>query len=212
MARKLVSNWDKKHIPKTEKGFTERSFQAALETQYCGSGLYKSNVSRNRLRRVASILQSEELENMATSDIKWDKIKSITHIGNEETYDIHVEEHHNFVANNFVIHNSGAIEQDADMVIFLYRPEYYGFDQDEEGNSVKGVAEIIVAKHRNGALDTVKVRFVAENAKFENLDAFGGGDFDDLTPLSDIITIGSKMNDNMDTSQFGNMADDDVPF
>ena len=110
------------------------------------------------------------------------------------------------------LRESGAIEQDADMVIFLYRPEYYGFDQDEEGNSVKGVAEIIIAKHRNGALDTVKVRFVAENAKFENLDTFGGGDFDDLTPLSDIITLGSKMNENLDTSQFGNIGEDDVPF
>ncbi|MGB1205548.1 MAG: replicative DNA helicase [Chitinophagales bacterium] len=204
--------WGSIRTMKKEKGFTERTFQAALETQYCGSGLYKSNISRNRLQRVANILESEGLENMATSDIKWDKIKSITHIGNEETYDIHVEEHHNFVANNFVIHNSGAIEQDADMVIFLYRPEYYGFDQDEEGNSSKGVAEIIIAKHRNGALDTVKVRFVAENAKFENLDTFGGGDFDDLTPLSDIITLGSKMNGNVDTSQFGDIDEDDVPF
>ena len=56
------------------------------------------------------------------------------------------------------------------------------------------------------------MRFVAENAKFENLDAFGGGDFDDLTPLSDIITLGSKMNGDVDTSQFGNIGEDDVPF
>ncbi|HNL06119.1 MAG TPA: replicative DNA helicase, partial [Chitinophagales bacterium] len=54
------------------------------------------------------------------------------------------------------LRESGSIEQDADMVIFLYRPEYYGFDVDEEGNSSKGVAEIIIAKHRNGPTDTAK--------------------------------------------------------
>src|SRR5690606_25560326 len=54
------------------------------------------------------------------------------------------------------LRESGAIEQDADIVSFIYRPEYYQIDEDENGNSLKGIAEIIVAKHRNGALDTVK--------------------------------------------------------
>src|SRR5436190_12913611 len=55
------------------------------------------------------------------------------------------------------LRESGAIEQDADMVMFIYRPEYYDLDQDEAGNSTQGVAEIIVAKNRNGALKSVNL-------------------------------------------------------
>jgi len=67
------------------------------------------------------------------------------------------------------LRESGSIEQDADMVLFLYRPEYYGILVDEENNSTKGTAEIIIAKHRNGSLDTAHVRFVGELTKFANL-------------------------------------------
>lgn len=135
-----------------------------------------SNISRNRLEKVATVLESEQLENLATSDLKWEKIKSITKLGKEMTYDLHIEGLHNFVANDFVIHNSGAIEQDADMVVFLYRPEYYGFDQDEDGNPTQGLAEIIIAKHRNGSLETVKTRFIGKYTKFVDLDSgYGGG-------------------------------------
>ncbi|CAG0909780.1 unnamed protein product, partial [Cyprideis torosa] len=76
------------------------------------------------------------------------------------------------------LRESGAIEQDADIVSFIYRPEYYQILEDENGQSLKGVAEIIIAKHRNGALDTVKVKFTDQFAKFSNLDdpAFAGVD------------------------------------
>lgn len=68
------------------------------------------------------------------------------------------------------LRESGAIEQDADMVILLHRPEYYGILQDEEGNSTAGVAELIVAKNRNGQTGTVKVNFSGEYMKFEDID------------------------------------------
>jgi len=193
-----------KHV-KSKKGFTERSFQAALGTSYCGSALYKSNLSRKRLEKVSDILESEKLAQLAESDIKWEKIISISHIGKEMTYDLHVEEHHNFVANDFIIHNSGAIEQDADIVSFIYRPEYYSILEDEEGNSLKGIGEIIVAKHRNGALDTVKLKFTDQYAKFTNLD---DPDFNQLLnsgpdagSSTTIITRPSRMN-----------SDEDIPF
>jgi replicative DNA helicase len=64
------------------------------------------------------------------------------------------------------LRESGAIEQDADIVAFIHRPEYYGFTEDEEGNSLEGVAEIIIAKHRNGALDNVRLTFKKHFAKF----------------------------------------------
>lgn len=64
------------------------------------------------------------------------------------------------------LRESGAIEQDADMVLFLYRPEYYGMTEDESGNPTQGLAEVIVAKHRNGSLDNVLLKFVGKYTQF----------------------------------------------
>ncbi len=72
------------------------------------------------------------------------------------------------------LRESGAIEQDADLVAFIHRPEYYGLTVDEDGTPTQGMAEIIVAKHRNGAVDTVKLRFRKEQAKFMDYDDIGG--------------------------------------
>lgn len=68
------------------------------------------------------------------------------------------------------LRESGSIEQDADIVSFIYRPEYYQILEDEQGQSLKGIAEFIIAKHRNGALDTIKLKFTDTFAKFSNLD------------------------------------------
>ena len=68
------------------------------------------------------------------------------------------------------LRESGAIEQDADMVCFIHRPEYYKIYQDEKGNDLKGMAEIIIAKHRNGAVGDVLLRFRGEYARFQNPD------------------------------------------
>lgn len=101
------------------------------------------------------------------------------------------------------LRESGSIEQDADIVAFIYRPEYYQILEDENGQSLKGIAELIIAKHRHGALDTVRLKFVDQFAKFNNLDdpAFAGlhdpltGPF---TPSG--ITMQSRMNE------------EDIPF
>ena len=102
------------------------------------------------------------------------------------------------------LRESGAIEQDADMVTFIYRPEYYGIEFDEDNNPTKGTAEIIIAKHRNGALDTVRLKFINHLAKFTDLDA-SEADLD--APSGSVTTfpnnrmiVGSRMNDmNEDT-------------
>jgi replicative DNA helicase len=68
------------------------------------------------------------------------------------------------------LRESGSIEQDADMVLFLYRPEYYGLTEDEEGRSTIGIGEVIIAKHRNGETGTVPLRFVGKFVKFVDLE------------------------------------------
>ncbi len=121
------------------------------------------------------------------------------------------------------LRESGAIEQDADIVSFIYRPEYYGFMQDEDGNSNAGVGEIIIAKHRNGALDSVRLRFIAQYARFDNIEGFddsanapgapaqlnANNDFDDQG--GNTYTIPSKMN-SLDQDIDFNSSDDDSPF
>lgn len=87
------------------------------------------------------------------------------------------------------LRESGAIEQDADMVCFIHRPEYYGITEDEEGNSLRNVAELIIAKHRNGAVGDVRLTFRKELAKFMDMDEYPS-DFD----LGAAQTFSSKMN------------------
>lgn len=119
------------------------------------------------------------------------------------------------------LRESGAIEQDADMVMFLYRPEYYEITANEQGESTKGETYVKIAKHRNGSLDTIKLRALLHIQKFIE-DSDGGGDFGGFPggggnwkPVSGLdggdaggaklyIQKGSKMNDD----QF----DDDAPF
>ncbi len=69
------------------------------------------------------------------------------------------------------LRESGAIEQDADIVAFIHRPEYYGINQDENGMPTAGMAEIIIAKHRNGAVTDVNLRFLKDQARFTDVDA-----------------------------------------
>jgi replicative DNA helicase len=99
------------------------------------------------------------------------------------------------------LRESGAIEQDADMVMFIYRPEYYGED---DPTIPKGLAEIILAKHRNGALGTVNLRFVPKLAKFEDMDELNFDELDSNMFAGDsanVITRPSRLND-----------DEDIPF
>ena len=94
------------------------------------------------------------------------------------------------------LRESGSIEQDADQVMFLYRGEYYGFEQDEDGNPCQGVGEVIIAKNRHGGTANVRLRFVGEFAKFTNLDEFSSFS-DPATQQTDegFIKRGSSMNE-----------------
>jgi len=106
------------------------------------------------------------------------------------------------------LRESGAIEQDADLVMFIYRPEYYKIDHDEEGNSLKGVAEINIAKHRNGPLADVRLRFIDKYARFVDYDEEAASSPTDYYSREaeappNSITLQSRMND---------MDDDEPPF
>ncbi len=90
------------------------------------------------------------------------------------------------------LRESGAIEQDADIVTFIYRPEYYKIFEWDNGDDSRGQAEIIIAKHRNGALENVKLKFIGEYAKFSNLDSFQFENDDDTSMIS---TVSSSMNE-----------------
>jgi replicative DNA helicase len=109
------------------------------------------------------------------------------------------------------LRESGAIEQDADMVMFLYRPEYYDITSNEFGESNKGETHVRIAKHRNGSLETIKLRAQLHIQKFVEFesDDFGnnnlpsGGNWKPVPPESSAggsgaklyIQAGSKMND-----------------
>jgi replicative DNA helicase len=112
------------------------------------------------------------------------------------------------------LRESGSIEQDADIVMFLYRPEYYKITVDEEGMPTQGTGEVIIAKHRNGSTGNVKLKFIGKYTKFADLDSVGGYD----NPFSGMITRESKLNNFND---FGSsqappppppLSDEDAPF
>jgi len=142
-------------------GLTHRAMQALAGHKYCGTALYKCNLSRERAMRFARIVGSKQLEALAESDLYWDKIKSITPSVVEDVYDIQVQSNHNFLANGILAHNS--LEQSADAVIFVYRDEYYNPDATDR----PGLADIIVAKNKNGRTGRCSLRFEKKCARFE---------------------------------------------
>jgi len=83
------------------------------------------------------------------------------------------------------LRESGAIEQDADVVMFVHRPEYYDITMDEQNRSTEGVAEVILGKQRNGPTGDVRLAFIKEFARFENLDEYHADGDEYLPPASD---------------------------
>ncbi|SMD37855.1 replicative DNA helicase [Reichenbachiella faecimaris] len=117
------------------------------------------------------------------------------------------------------LRESGSIEQDADMVMFLYRPEYYDITEDEDGLPTAGTGEVIIAKHRNGSLENVKLKFIGRFTKFADLDGsimggdYSGGGFPsagipaEFDSSPNTVTFPSKANDGE-----GGSSSDEAPF
>jgi replicative DNA helicase len=105
-----------------------------------------------------------QLQVRSEAPITWERVEAITATGEEEVFDAYVPGTHCFVANGIVSHNSGAIEQDADVVMFIYRDDVYNPD-----SSDRGTAEILIAKHRNGPTGLAKLSFISNYARFGDL-------------------------------------------
>jgi replicative DNA helicase len=154
--------WQRVREALVERSMTHRELAAAVGTQFCGSTQWKHAPSRARLARVAAVLDSADLDLLATNDVFWDEVVGVETMGNQEVYDATVAGAHNFVANGIAVHNS--IEQDADVVILLHRDDYYDRESPRAGE-----ADFIVAKHRNGPTDTVTVAAQLHLSRFVDM-------------------------------------------
>jgi replicative DNA helicase len=157
-----IEIWALVKAERIRAGLSERQFQAAIDTHYCGSALYKNCPSRERLLRCAAALGSVALKAAATSDIYWDRIVAIESLGPQPVFDATVKKTHNFIADGILAHNS--IEQDADMVILLHREDAY-----ERESPRAGEADLVIAKHRNGPTATVTVAFQGHYSRFVDM-------------------------------------------
>jgi replicative DNA helicase len=157
-----VEVWNRVRHEMAAKGITTRRFAAELGTAYCGSALYRHAPSRERLARVAGIVDDDVVRALAQSDVFWDRVVGIERRGVQPVFDATVESTHNFIANGIVVENS--IEQDADVVMFIYRDDVYNNESPDRGQ-----AEIIVAKHRNGPVGVCRLAFLEQFTRFANM-------------------------------------------
>ena len=156
--------WQLYAVPAMEvAGVTPSKLAIELGHSHFSPALYKQNLSRERAGRVAQIVNSAQLANLSRSDVYWDEIVKIEPDGEADVYDMTVDGLHNFIASNIVAHNS--IEQDSDIVMFIYRDDVYNPESER-----KNIADIIVAKHRNGPVGQLSLYFQANQTRFRDLE------------------------------------------
>ena len=156
---------------KIDANITWRGLSAQLQTQYNGSSLFGSGISRNRMANLAQVLRSLNLRNLAESDLYWDEVVSIIPLGLQEVYDATVGGNHNFIANDIIVHNS--IEQDADLVMFIHREDKIK-DRDKLNPDQINTAQLIIAKHRNGPTGEIDFKINPDSLRFLELDKIHG--------------------------------------
>jgi replicative DNA helicase len=137
--------------------------QKGMRSQAAAVLRYASCPSRPRVSRYAELLDDEYLRSASASDIFWDRIVRVDIVGEEDVFDMTVPGPACWLADGIVSHNSGAIEQDADLIVLIYREEVY-----DPNTTRKGIADIIIAKQRNGPTGDFQLTFLGQYTKFEN--------------------------------------------
>ncbi len=145
------------------QGITHRRMAGLRGTTYGGSSHFKFAPSRRMIAEYARLLCAPELDKWAGSDIYWDRVVQVIAEGEEEVFDLTVPGPSCWLADGIVSHNSGAIEQDSDIILLIYRDEVYNKE-----TTKKGIAEIDVAKHRNGEIGTFRLTFQGQYTRFVN--------------------------------------------
>ncbi|MGA7537161.1 MAG: DnaB-like helicase C-terminal domain-containing protein, partial [Steroidobacteraceae bacterium] len=129
--------------------------------------------SRAHLAASASLLAAPDPERLPASDLFWDRVTDVVpQVEEEDVYDLTVPGPSSWLSDGVVSHNSGAIEQDADMILLIYREEVY-----DKNTTRKGIAEIDLVKHRNGEIGTFLLTFQGQYTRFANYapDAYAEG-------------------------------------
>jgi replicative DNA helicase len=148
-----------------ERGVSHRAMAAQRGTSYGGDAHFAFAPARAIAAGYSAPLSDPGPAGAAESDVVWDRVTSVEPDGLEDVYDLTVPGPACWLADGIVSHNSGQIEQDADLVIFIYRDEYYF----PETTEAPGEAELLIAKHRNGGLGTVHLTFQNEYPRFLGL-------------------------------------------
>ena len=156
--------WNEVRTAMQARGVTGRAMAALRETAYGGTSHFRFAPSRAVINSYAVALGDPALARHSEGDIFWDRVVSVEADGEEAVFDLTVPGPACWLADGVVSHNSGQIEQDADLVMFLYREEYY----DDESER-RGEADVIVSKHRNGPTGEVALAFLNQHPKFVNL-------------------------------------------
>ena len=156
--------FDRVRLAMTASGVSHRRMASLRGTSYGGSSHFRFSPSRDVLGQYAQILDDAEPRAIAESDLFWDVVTRVEPAGTEQVFDLTVPGPASWLADGIVSHNSGAIEQDADLVMFIYRDEYYDRQSEKQG-----IAEIIIGKQRNGPVGTVELQFHNAHVRFNDL-------------------------------------------
>jgi len=149
------------------QGISHRAMAGMRGTSYGGNAHFNFAPSRAVVGEYARLLDDDALRQLADSDLFWDRVTEIRLDGVQEVFDLTVPGPSSWLADGIVSHNSGALEQDADLILFIYREEMY--TKGETPDDKKGKAEVIVGKHRNGPMGEVDLAFLSMYTRFEDL-------------------------------------------
>ncbi len=159
-----LETWASVKATMSARGVTQRAMAELRGTSYGGTAHFAFAPSRAVAAGYASLLDMPELARAATNDVFWDRVVGVEPRGEEEVFDLTVPGPACWLADGIVSHNSGQIEQDADLVMFIYRDDYYNEDSERPGE-----ADLLIAKHRNGALGDVPLVFQSEYPRFRSI-------------------------------------------